>query len=282
MNALESCITVIPAGSNGECARFTIDDTSNPFVFSGITVQNRKYTLSFWAKAEAQESMSAAGQTLTITTDWKKYSITYTADAANLLFSFLTTGVYYIYHAKLEEGTISTAWTQAPEDTGADIEAVNQELQMLSESFAQLQVTSDGISSTVSRTEEQINAATGELERVKTEWTEILQTNSAQIASINRQITEDGVTKVVNTTGTFDEFGFTVDNSESLAKTQITPDGMVVKRKVGGSDEDVLTATSEGVEATNLYAKTFLIVGGRSRFENYGSDRTGCFWLGES
>ena len=46
---------------------------------------------------------------------------------------------------------------------------------------------------------------------------------------------------------------------------------------------EMLTADSTGVIATNLYASTYLFIGGRSRFENYTSDsgesRTGCFWL---
>jgi hypothetical protein len=43
----------------------------------------------------------------------------------------------------------------------------------------------------------------------------------------------------------------------------------------------LLTANHNGVEAKDLHARTYLIVGGKSRFENYGSDRTGCFWIGE-
>ena len=108
-----------------------------------------------------------------------------------------------------------------------------------------------------------------------------MQKTDRYIISINEKITEDGVTKVSNTTGTFDKEGLTIDNAESSTKTKLTLDGMVVKRKVGGYEEDVLTATSEGVDATNLHAKTYLTIGGRSRFENYGSNRTGCFWIGE-
>ena len=42
----------------------------------------------------------------------------------------------------------------------------------------------------------------------------------------------------------------------------------------------MLTANKDGVNATNLKAITYLIIGERSRFENYGTDRTGCFWIG--
>jgi len=64
----------------------------------------------------------------------------------------------------------------------------------------------------------------------------------------------------------------------SEMKTQITEDGM----QVFHSGSPVLTANSKGVNAKDLHASSYLIVGegkGRSRFEDYGA-RTGCFWCG--
>ena len=277
MNTLESTITISPGGIEEECALFTVDTTSSPFIFSNITSIGNVYTLTIWVKADANYRMITAGNTIDVTTEWKQHIFTYTADSRNLYLYFQNTGSYYIYHAKLELGNISTDWTPAPEDTGDAI----GDFRMLQEMFAQLTVNSEGISSVVSKTEEQINTTTGELEKFKEETTEVLQKADEYIISINKKITEDGVTKVSNTTGTFDEEGLTIDNAESLTKTKLTLDGMIVKRKAGGTDEDVLTATSSGVDATNLHAKTYLIVGGRSRFENYSSNRTGCFWIGE-
>ena len=87
----------------------------------------------------------------------------------------------------------------------------------------------------------------------------------------------DGVTKVSTTTGyIFDETGLTVEKSGCEIRTQITEDGMrVYKHK-----KAVLTASSEGVDAVDLHASTYLVIGDRSRFENYDKDRTGCFWIG--
>ena len=45
------------------------------------------------------------------------------------------------------------------------------------------------------------------------------------------------------------------------------------------NNEEVLTANNIGVDAKNLHATTYLIIGSNSRFEDYGS-RTGCFWIG--
>ena len=62
--------------------------------------------------------------------------------------------------------------------------------------------------------------------------------------------------------------------------TNINEDGMSVYR----NNTEVLTADNAGVIAYNLKAKTYLIVGEHSRFEDYtsttGEARTGCFWIG--
>jgi hypothetical protein len=91
----------------------------------------------------------------------------------------------------------------------------------------------------------------------------------------------DGVDSVRTTTNcfTFDDEGLMVSKSNSEMSTKITEDGMQVFR----NDMPVLTANSKGVDGHRLEASTYLIVGGRSRFENYainGINRTGCFWVG--
>lgn len=87
----------------------------------------------------------------------------------------------------------------------------------------------------------------------------------------------NGVDKVETETGfKFDESGLLISKSGSEMTTQITEDGMKVKR----DDTDVLTADHTGVNATNLHATTYLIIGKNSRFEDFGDDRTACFWIG--
>ena len=90
----------------------------------------------------------------------------------------------------------------------------------------------------------------------------------------------NGVTKVETTTGfTLNEEGLTITNSDSNFSTNIDEDGMTIQ----ADNEDRLIANNEGVIAYNLHAKTYLIVGESSRFEDYekdGETRTGCFWIG--
>lgn len=279
MNILESCTTENPDAVAGECARFIIDSPANPFILSNISTEGKQYVLTFWIRSDLPGRMTAAGIDVDVNENWEKHSFTFTASGTSLIFCFHTAATYDIYHAKLELGNVSTDWSPAPEDADDNISAVDQDLQVLRESVSQLSVDADGIQTSVSKVEESLNGVTGELEKTREE---IAQVNlSAEKLTVEiRKITDDGVEKVTNTTGTFDEKGLTVDNADSPTKTAITPDGMIVYRKAGAAEESVLTANGDGVDATNLHAKTYLIVGDRSRFENYGSDRTGCFWIG--
>lgn len=87
----------------------------------------------------------------------------------------------------------------------------------------------------------------------------------------------NGVDKVITSTGfKFDEEGLTIEKSGSDLHTQITEDGMTVYR----DNTEMLVANNIGVNATNLHATTYLIIGLNSRFEDYGYGRTGCFWIG--
>jgi thioredoxin reductase len=90
----------------------------------------------------------------------------------------------------------------------------------------------------------------------------------------------NGADRVETTTGyRFDADGLDITKTGQEMSNKLDHTGMYVKR----SGEDILTANNKGVDAVNLHAKTYLIVGtgdGRSRFEDYGINRTGCFWVG--
>ena len=100
------------------------------------------------------------------------------------------------------------------------------------------------------------------------------------ITTVKTELTENGTTKVNTMIGKFDDEGLTIDKLEAPTKTQVSENGMTVYRKDETEDRVVLTANSNGVDAENLHATTYLIVGKNSRFEDYGNGRTGCFWIG--
>lgn len=262
MNTLESCFISNPNGVLDECAKFVIDDTGSPFILSDITAVGTRYVFSFWIKSETTSNILFGGETIESSTEWKKHTIVFVASSTMLPLCFLNTGTYYVYHSKLEIGTIDTDWTPAPEDLdyiSDDVKELNNTVKKISEDVATLILERDAITLSVEKVSESLLNAEEKLSLIE----------------------NDGVEKVTTTTGRFDHDGLTIDSTASTTKTQITPDGMTVYSK-NANDEttELLTANSNGVDAIDLHAKTYLIIGGRSRFENYGNNRTGCFWIG--
>lgn len=127
------------------------------------------------------------------------------------------------------------------------------------------------IESLVTRTE----TIERDITSVKQSQTEIKQTaNNVEILVNN--INDNGAKKVTTTTGhTFDENGLKISKSGEEMQNLLDNTGMYVKR----NNENMLKANNDGVDAKNLKASTYLIIGGRSRLENYGQNRTGCFWV---
>ena len=145
--------------------------------------------------------------------------------------------------------------------------------------IASLETNTDGIIATVGDMQKNIEETA---ENLQDNITEIENQVNAKITSTDAQLIisealANGVTKVDTQTGfVFDKDGLTIDKSTSEMKTQITEDGMTVYR----NEEEMLKANNNGVDAVNLHAKTYLIIGDNTRFENYGYNRTGCFYIG--
>lgn len=97
---------------------------------------------------------------------------------------------------------------------------------------------------------------------------------------VEKIIAEQGdINSITTATGfTFNESGLNVSKSDSEMSTIISDDGMRIIKNT----DVVLTANNVGVDAKNLHATTYLIVGTNSRFEDYDNNtRTGCFWIGD-
>lgn len=283
MNILSAASMTDPHGKVSECIQFTIDDISDAFVLNDIMTIGRRYTLSLWLASDSPASVTVVGNTFTSTSVWSKCSVTFTAGSADLLLDFNNAGVYYIYHPQLEIGNVATDWTPAPEDLDPSdaLGETNERVQTIYESVSELSVRNNEIIANVSEIEKTIDTVANDVISVNNEIADMkLESDNLKLGFQN--ITDNGINRVTTETGfTFDRNGMTIDSTDSPTKTQVTPDGMTVyKKDADGVQEEVLEATSEGVDATNLHAKTYLIIGGRSRFENYGTNRTGCFWIG--
>lgn len=223
--------------------------------------------------------------------------INLTAKDNNLVSSFLLDDVIS-YNGSLSQ---ETRWSfedseetesnpsnigDALKQTFARVDKVNKQIDLVvskteenAERLTNLQLTTDDITASVEKVQTNVNTT---LESVNKDMTELSNKVAATITAedltieIQSQLS-NGIDKVTTSTGfTFNEEGLTVSKTGSEMETTITEDGMTVYR----DEEAVLTANNVGVNATNLHATTYLIVGGNSRFEDFGDNRTGCFWIG--
>lgn len=150
------------------------------------------------------------------------------------------------------------------------IELVVSEVEGYTDKITQIELTTEGINSSVSQVSEDVVDLT----------LEVNAKMSAEDVSLSIQSAlDDGVERVTTATGfTFNEEGLTIDKSNSEMTTIITEDGMTIYRR----GNEILKADHSGVKAEDLHATTYLIVGNNSRFEDYESNRTGCFWIGHA
>lgn len=104
-----------------------------------------------------------------------------------------------------------------------------------------------------------------------------LKVDASEFSVKVREETSKGIS--LETGYSFDVNGLNISKTGEEMTNMLDNTGMYVKK----SGEDVLVANKNGVEAKDLHASTYLIIGkgdGRSRFEDYGIDRTACFWIG--
>lgn len=193
----------------------------------------------------------------------------------------------WTYEAEKVESTNPVTIGEKINQTSAKVDKVAQEISLVaskadanSEQIAQLQISSSEIRASVSDVNQtvadSVEIINGNIETL-TKKVEATMTSEQVKFAIQSELS-DGVSKVVTETGVVvDELGLRVEKTNAQTHTQITENGMEVVRTQG--NQPLLTANKDGVQAEDLEATTYLLVGG-SRFESYGSDRTGCFWIG--
>ena len=198
---------------------------------------------------------------------------------------------------------------QVFKQTYAKVDRINHEIELLAskieesdttalqEEIASIKLTTQSITQEVSRVESLVTDVDSEIDRVEGEVTRVETSTESAIAVLSTKVSNtltandvtilveeelrNGAASVITETGyVFDKDGLTISKSGSEMETQITEDGMTVYR----NGSAMLTANSTGVDAVNLHATTYLIVGDTTRFEDYNDPelglRTGCFWIG--
>lgn len=171
---------------------------------------------------------------------------------------------------------------EALTQTFAKVNKADKEIQLLTSSvnnneaqMAQLKLTTSEISASVSNTKQSVENMEESVSNLQQSVEAKLSADEVNI--IINEAFENGVEKVSTSTGfKFDKNGLNITKENSDISTLIDEDGMDISK----GSEKVLVADNQGVEAINLTAKQYLIIGDFSRFENYGENRTGCFWIG--
>ena len=127
----------------------------------------------------------------------------------------------------------------------------------------------------------------GEVESISSRITSIEQSEkdiNIRIGALE-SFADGGIDSVTTKTGyTFNESGLTIYKDGDEIKNLLDNTGMYITRSDGESSTDILTANNDGVNAINLTARQYLVVGDGSRFESYttenGEVRTACFFIG--
>ncbi len=130
------------------------------------------------------------------------------------------------------------------------------------------------IDALVSTTTSRMNDLSGQMDSITKE---VATKMTSEQVSIEISEAINGIDSVRTSTGyTFDKDGLKIGKSGEEMTNLIDNTGMYVRR----SGDDILTANNEGVDAINLRARQYLMIGANSRLEDYETSRTACFFIG--
>lgn len=135
---------------------------------------------------------------------------------------------------------------------------------------AKLELDMEGIRSQASRQEEL-------QERIST-----VEQTADQVKISVDTLVSDGADKLKTSMGyTFDDQGLNIHRDGSEVTNRLDENGMQVLRDAGTAGETVmLQADAQGVIATDVKVRNYLVIGSHARLEDYGEGRTACFYLG--
>lgn len=171
----------------------------------------------------------------------------------------------------------------------------NQSYEALSGKVLNLRTDIDGIraenadnAGKLARLELDVSGIRGQVENqqsttegMQTQLTSLEQTAEGISATV-RSIVDDGVNKVTTSFGMrIDGSAVHISRSGTNMENKLNEKGMYILRDPGTGNETVmLRADADGVVATDVTVRNYLIVGEHARFEDYPDKRTACFWIG--
>ena len=185
---------------------------------------------------------------------------------------------------KITQGLSETSHLEAPEVTETDYSAASETDRVLNQTILKVDKQAQEITALVTKTGNLDGDISG-LKGTVTTLSEIVMDSEKVNIAITEKVTEaiGGIDSITTSTGyTFDKNGLHIQKSVNGVPEEmenlLDNTGMYVKR----DGENILSANNEGVDAINLKSRQFLIIGDNSRFENYGRNRTACFFIGGS
>lgn len=154
----------------------------------------------------------------------------------------------------------------------ADIDGLKVENADAKGDLASLKLSLEGIQSQVRQNQADSNG-------LKIRCTTLEQTGEKLQLQV-QTLYEDGTGRVKTSTGyTFDEEGLKIRKAGQEMENLLDNTGMYVRR----SGQTILQANNQGVEATDVTVRNYLVIGDHARLEDYadGVDfkRTACFYL---
>lgn len=175
---------------------------------------------------------------------------------------------------------------EALKETFAKVDKANKRIELVAsetaantEELSTLKLDTESISGTVQKIEEAVAGVNDNVDKLSQQVSLAITAEQLKV-EVSNQL-QNGVESIKTGKGfTFDDNGLTVedisDTTNNAIKTTVSNNGMAV----AASNTEVLVANDSGVKARNLHANTYLIIGKNSRFEDYGNNRTACFWIG--
>lgn len=178
-----------------------------------------------------------------------------------------------IIMAALEERVTESEFTSYQEEAAAQLELKANEFTIeISRETSQLESKLSIQDATIAASGAYVQKAIEEQRQISTRLEQDAESLSLKVT----EIVNNGVSELHNEMGyDVDGDGFHVSRAGDEISATLNNHGLVVKH----NDEKQLVANETGVDARNLHASTYLIIGAHSRMEDYESG-TGLFFTG--
>lgn len=175
---------------------------------------------------------------------------------------------------QITQGVSEESKLEEPEITETDYSAASKTDKTINKALIRVDKQENEIRSLVSKTETLEDKYSG-LDSKVTSMVEVMMDEKSLDIKISEAI--EGIDSVTTSTGyRFDKDGLNIHKDGEEMHNTLDNTGMYVRR----NNDDILVANSDGVNAINLTARKYLIIGNNARFEDYSHNRTACFYIG--